>query len=106
MQNSERMNRLLEMLQKEPSDAFLNHALALEYLAIGNLETAKKIFEKVIAEQGQYLASYYQLGQTLEKLGENENAILIYRRGIELAKKQNNKKAMGELSEALWMLED
>ena len=28
------------------------------------------------------------------------------KKGIELAQKQNNNKAQGELSEALWLLED
>jgi tetratricopeptide (TPR) repeat protein len=101
-----RFEQLLKMIEEEPNDSFLNHALAMEYLSLGKFEEAKKVFEKVLSENENYLASYYQLGQTLEKLNENEKAVEVYKKGIELAQKQNNNKAKNELAEALWMLED
>ena len=94
------------MIEEEPNDSFLNHAWALEYFSLEKFEDAKKVFEKVLSENENYLASYYQLGQTLEKLNENEKAVEVYKKGIELAQKQNNNKAKNELAEALWMLED
>jgi len=42
----------------------------------------------------------------LEKLNHNNKAISFYKQGVELAKTQGNTKAIGELNEALWMLED
>jgi tetratricopeptide (TPR) repeat protein len=106
MLRTDRMNQLLQMLEKEPSDPFLNHALALEYFSLGNFEEAKKIFEQLLNENKNYLPSYYHLGQTLEKLEENAGAIKIYKAGIELATEQKNNKAKNELGEALWLLED
>jgi tetratricopeptide (TPR) repeat protein len=106
MYTNPRIEQLLKMLASEPADSFLNHALGMEYLSQGKISDARNTFGKVISENKNYLASYYQLGQTLEKLGEKEKAIECYKNGIEIAKEQNNKKAQGELSEALWMLED
>lgn len=53
-----------------------------------------------------YLATYYQLGKLLEEVGKTEEAIEVYKRGRELAKKTKDVKAMGELSEALMILDE
>ncbi|MBC7862001.1 MAG: tetratricopeptide repeat protein [Bacteroidia bacterium] len=101
-----RFEQLIKLIEEEPNDSFLNHALAIEYFSLGKFEEAEKIFRKVIAENENYLGSYYQLGQTLEKLNKNEEAIKIYQKGIEIAKKLKNNKTLNELNEALWMLEE
>jgi hypothetical protein len=46
------------------------------------------------------------LGKYYEALQQNETAIDTYKKGIAVAEQQKNRKAMGELNEALWMLED
>lgn len=101
-----RLDQLLKMLELEPHDNFLNHALGVEYAAAGNFNEAVSVFEQLLARDENYLASYYQLGQALEKISNNEKAIEVYKKGLVIAKKQNNSKAMNELNEALWMLED
>lgn len=101
-----RLEQLIQMLEQEPADDFLNHALAMEYLSQQKVKDAIAVFKNILQRNPSYLPSYYQLGQALEKAGANEEAIAVYKAGIELAKQQNNKKAQGELSEALWMLED
>ncbi len=106
MSNSTRFDQLLKMLEQEPDDDFLNHALAIEFMSAEKIVDAIQVFEKLLNRNPNYLASYYQLGQALEKSGSNEKEIEIYKRGIAVAKEQNNKKALGELNEALWMLED
>lgn len=95
------------MLVKEPNDVFLNYALALEHIATGNLAEAEEQFLKTLSIQPDYLPCYYQLGQLYEKYGGNiNNALDYYKKGVELAQKQGNKKALGELNEAIWLLED
>jgi hypothetical protein len=54
----------------------------------------------------EYLGAYYKLGKLFEESKEETSAIEIYKTGLALAQKQNNKKAAGELSEAIWMLEE
>jgi tetratricopeptide (TPR) repeat protein len=106
MSNSSRLDQLLKMLEQEPEDDFLNHALAMEYLSANKIMEAISVFENLLRRNPGYLASYYQLGQALEKTGDIKKAIDAYRKGIEIATAQKNRKAQGELNEALWMLED
>jgi tetratricopeptide (TPR) repeat protein len=101
-----RLEEILQMLKEDPHDPFLNYVLALEFAKLGNIDTAIDALEGIISRDENYLGSYYQLGKFYEQSLQNEKAIEIYRRGIEVARKQKNMKALGELSEALLMLED
>lgn len=98
--------QLLEMLKTEPEDSFLNYALALEYAKSNDLQKAIELIENVLTKDENYLGAYYQLGKYYELINATEKAIATYTKGVATAKKQNNRKAQGELSEALMMLEE
>ncbi len=97
---------LLSMLEKEPDDVFLNYALAVEFVGEQKYEEAEKQFLKTNKLDSEYLPCYYQLGQVAEKINKEKEALEYYYKGVDLAKKQNNNKALNELNEAIWMLED
>jgi tetratricopeptide (TPR) repeat protein len=101
-----RLEQILEMLKENPSDSFLNYALGLEFARLGNIDTAIDALQGVISRDEDYLGAYYQLGKFFEQSLQNEKAIETYKRGIEIAKRQNNRKTLAELNEALLMLED
>lgn len=101
-----RLNQIKEMLKAEPEDEFLNYALAIEFEKSGEINQAIKQLQGMIEKNENYLAAYYKLGKLFEEVSKNEDAKVIYAKGQEIAKQQNNKKAFGELAEALWMLED
>lgn len=94
------------MLLDEPNDSFLNYALALELAKENDIAKAIGIIEEVLQRDPAYLGAYYQLGKFYEEMQDTEKAMTTYQKGIEIAKSQNNRKAQGELNEALWMLED
>lgn len=100
-----RLNQIIEMLKDEPNDSFLNYALAIEYAKSDNIKKAIEIIESLLIRDSTYLGAYYQLGKFYEQLDQLDTAISIYNKGVVIAKQQNNKKAEGELNEALWMLE-
>ena len=106
MEKLPRKELIFDMLEKEPNDVFLNYALAMEHLSTGDYRDAEAQLKKVLQINPTYLPCFYQLGQVNEKLGHTEQALTYYHQGVELAKSQNNKKALGELNEAIWMLED
>ena len=106
MEKLPRKEMIFEMLEKEPNDVFLNYALAMEHLATSDFKDAESQFKKVLSINASYLPCFYQLGQVNEKLGNTTIAINYYKQGVELAQQQSNKKALGELNEAIWMLED
>lgn len=106
MEKLSRKELIFDMLEKEPNDVFLNYALAMEHLSTGDYTDAEAQLRKVLDIKPSYLPCYYQLGQVNEKLNQIDIAISYYKLGVELAKSQNNHKALGELNEAIWMLED
>jgi tetratricopeptide (TPR) repeat protein len=101
-----RIEQIQEFLKDDSNDSFLKYALALEYVRIEENNTAKDCFLKLIKEDENYLASYYQLGKLYELLNDLENAIEIYKKGIKIAEKGENKKTLLELQEAYHMLMD
>lgn len=101
-----RIESLIKILQQEPNDVFTNYALAIEFVAEGNYTMAEQQFLKVLSIDKKYLPCYYQLGQLKEKTNEIPAALAFYKQGLELAKEQGNNKAINEINEAIWMLED
>jgi len=99
-----RIAQLQEFLEEDSNDSFLKYALALEYVLVKENDLARDCFLKLINDDINYLASYYQLGKLYESLDEAEKAIEIYKKGIEIAKKTDNKKTQLELQEACNML--
>lgn len=95
-----RIVQLQEFLKEDSNDSFLKYALALEYVLVKENDTAIDCFLKLINDDENYVASYYQLGKLYESLNELDKAVQIYKRGIEIAKKMENKKTLLELQEA------
>jgi tetratricopeptide (TPR) repeat protein len=104
--NKSRKNNLIEMLEKEPDDVFLNYALALEFAGEKQYDEAEKQFLIAVKIKPDYLPCYYQLGQVAKTVKREKEALEYFTTGLTLAKKQNNQKAVNELNEAIWMLED
>lgn len=101
-----RIDKLKEFLLASPQDSFLQHALALEYIKEGNDAEAKQLFEIILVREPGYVGSYYHLGKLLERNGSTDEAITVYRRGMEETKKVNDRHAYSELQGALEELED
>jgi tetratricopeptide (TPR) repeat protein len=101
-----RLAQLRQMLAEEPADAFLRYAISVELAAQGNRTEAIENVQQLIADRPDYLGAYYQLGQWLEQEGKPNEALHIYHLGAELARKTGNKKTLGEINEAIWLLED
>ncbi len=93
----DRIAKLKEFLQATPSDNFLRHALALEYVKVGDDAQAKALFENILNENPNYIGSYYHLAKLLERNGETDAAINWYEKGMAAAKKAQDNHAYGEL---------
>lgn len=106
MEANERIKHLVEMLEKEPFDSFLNYALATEFFKQGNSSEAIEMLEKILERNPDYLGAYLQLGQWYETVNKADKALAIYQKGCIVAQKQQNHKALSELNQAIFMLED
>ncbi len=93
----DRISKLNEFLQANPKDSFVQHALALEYIKLGNDEQARSLFEEILNREPGYIGSYYHLAKLLERNDKTDEAIKIYQKGMEEAKKAGDNHAFGEL---------
>jgi len=96
----DRIARIREFLVASPNDNFLRHALALEYLKIGEDAPARELFEAILTESPDYVGSYYHLAKLLEKMEERELAIQWYEKGMAAAKQAGDNHAYSELQAA------
>ena len=93
----DRIEKLKEFLKVNPADSFVQHALALEYIKLGDDEQARILFEQLLGRQPDYVGSYYHLAKLLERNGKTDEAIAVYEKGMEETKKAGDNHAFGEL---------
>ncbi|MCC6185961.1 MAG: hypothetical protein IT256_02295 [Chitinophagaceae bacterium] len=103
---NDRIEKIKNYLKENEHDLFLNHALALEYVKINELELALTYFLKNRSYDPNYVGTYYHLGKLQEKLEAMEDAIVTYEQGMKTAKAQADQHAYNELQNALEDLTD
>ena len=91
---------LQNFLRDSPDDSFLQHALALENIKIGNDKEARILFENLLKKDAEYIGSYYHLAKLLERIGETDEAIKTYEKGMAYARKAGDNHAYNELQAA------
>ena len=96
----EKIEKLKSFLIDSPGDSFLKHALALEYIKLGEEDKARKLFLEILERDPSYIGSYYHLARLLERTGETENAKIWYERGMIAAKQAGDNHALNELQAA------
>ena len=96
----DRIAKLVQYLEATPNDNFLQHALALEYIKIGNDTEAQKLFENILTNDPSYVGTYYHLAKLLERTGETEQAIQWYEKGMAAAKAAGDQHSYNELQAA------
>lgn len=97
---NDRVEKLKTFLQQSPRDCFLNHALALEYVKVGDEENARSHFETNLTNDPAYVATYYHLAKLLERVGERDKAIGVYEQGMQQAKAAKDMHSYSELQSA------
>ena len=96
----EKIEKLKSFLINSPGDSFLKHALALEYIKLGDEAEARKLFLEILERDPSYIGSYYHLARLLERTGETENAKNWYEKGMIAAKQAGDNHAYNELQAA------
>ena len=102
----DRIEKLKDFLKADPHDAFVKHALALEYSKMGDDAGARKLWEEILERDPAYVGSYYHLGKLLERTGEKELALRWYQQGMEAAHAAKETRAYNELQAAYEDLAD
>ena len=88
---NERIEKLNAFLQANPTDPFINHALALEWIKAGDDAKARAYFEANVQQNAPYVATYYHLGKLMERNGDADAAIKLYEQGMDYAQKAGDR---------------
>lgn len=94
-----RLEQLIKFHEEDPTDPFTLYGLALEYLKI-DVKKSEVYFDTLLGEFSNYLPTYYHAAKLKTDLGSTKLALEIYIKGIELAKKCNDKATLRELQSA------
>jgi tetratricopeptide (TPR) repeat protein len=97
----DRIATFKSFIARSPSDPFPRYGLAMEHKGRGELTEAWAAFEELLAQFPDYVPTYLMAGGTLVALGRREEALDVYRRGIEAATRKGDAHARGELQSAL-----
>lgn len=96
-----RLEKIKEMLNGDPHDSFLNHALAMENIKEGKHQVAISILSVLLLRNPDYVGSYYHLAKLYELTDQFKLAEETYEAGLLMAKKDNDKHSFNELRSAL-----
>ena len=102
---TDRISILKSFITEEPSEPFNYYALAME-LVNRDSEAAAEILLKMTVDFPDYLPTYYQLTDLQHRSGRQQEAIALAERGIALALKQADYKALAELRQLKSLIED
>ena len=98
---STRREKIEAMLKLEPQDQFLRYGLASEYDNEERCEESLVLFRGLMADQPPHVASFLRGAQLLVKLDRIAEARTVLRDGIEIARRQGEAHAAGEMGELL-----
>ena len=96
-----RRERIEAMLVDDPRDPFLRYSLALEFDKEGQHDESLSHLRGLAEDASPYVPAFFMAGQQLTRLGRIEEARAILRDGIEIARREGNGHAAGEMSEFL-----
>lgn len=101
-----RIEKIKALLQEDPEDAFLHHALGMEYLSLGKNEPAMSCFVRAMNCDPGYGASAYQLALLHLDSGDRNAAMQCIEAGIAYAEIHNDKLMLRELRKLYLQNED
>lgn len=105
MEDSEKIKRIKAMLSDDPTDSFLQFALAKAYSNLMQYEASISTFEKLRANDPNYVGLYYHLAKDYEAVKMFDKARSTYEEGIVHCSPTHDAQTRAELQNALVNLE-
>src|SRR5262249_8243715 len=97
----DRLARLKALVQENPQDPFARYGRAMELANQGQLGESWNEFESLMSVDSEYLPTYFQAGQLLERLNRLKEARRVYQQGIAVATRRGDVRTRNELESAL-----
>jgi len=95
---SQQIMNLLKLVGTPRDGALLRFSLGSEYLKSADFEAAVAHLRTAVEKDPEYSAAWKLLGRALAENGREEEALVSYRRGIEVAEKKGDKQAAKEMT--------
>lgn len=99
-----RLEVLKQMVAQDPKNTFARYGLAMELASGGHLQQAVEEYRTLLELDENYAAAYFHGGQALEKLGDVEQARVLYEKGIEITTRKGDGHTRAEIEAALSLL--
>ena len=96
-----RADVLRKMIAARPDDPFPRYGLAMELRNTGQRDDAHAEFAALEEKFADYVPAYLMHGQLLVEMGRGEDAKGVLTRGIAVAQKKADGKALGEMQTLL-----
>ena len=96
---------LKEILALDPRNSFARYGIAMELAHRGELASALKEFDTLLANDPDYTAGYFMSARTLAGAGRKSEAIARLKTGIGCAARSGNSHALSEMQAMLDGLE-
>lgn len=103
---SQRLQRLQQLLEATPNDAFALFAIAKEYEGLQDTAQALDFYLRLRNIDPSYVGLYYHLGKLYVKTGNLADALQTYREGMNVAKSAGDMHAFSELNAARLEIDD
>ncbi len=103
---NQRLQRLQQLLEASPDDAFLLFAVAKEFEYSGDADRALQQYQHLRDRHPDYVGLYYHLGKLLEKTGQVSEALSVYQSGMLIARNAGDLHALSELNAARLEIDD
>jgi len=99
-----RTEMLKSLLAQDPTNTFARYGLAMEYANTGQSAEAVAEYRLLMANNPDYAAAYFHCGQTLERMGQLDEARATYQQGIDVTTRIGDLHTRSELQGALDLL--
>jgi Flp pilus assembly protein TadD len=93
-----RREQLEAMLRDDPNDPLLRYMLGMELAGGGSDDEAARHFRDLLGVAPSYVPAYMQLGRALVRLGRDDEARSVFRSGIDVANREGDAHAAGEMA--------
>ena len=101
----DRLALLRQFVARSPGDPFARYGLAMELAKRGELGEACQVFQALVDEQPDYLATYLMYGNALAQAGDAKRAAEVFRQGAEVSGSRGDGHTRSENLAALAALE-
>lgn len=95
---TERINALLKMLERGQDSALLRFSLGNEYMSVEDFDEAAGHLRRAVELDRKYSAAWKLLGRALARSGREDEAVAVFREGVEVAEGQGDRQAAKEMN--------